>query len=61
MPSTYDWLSLVHAVSETCLYNFTEVFNMPAEDFLAYLGYVNEKRARERDEILKAKGSTKLA
>lgn len=42
------------------MYNFTDVFNMPAEDFLAYLGYINEKRARERDEILKAKGSTRL-
>lgn len=42
------------------MYNFTQVYEMPAADFMAYLAYINEKRARERDEILKAKGSTRL-
>lgn len=56
----YDWLNLVQAVSETTLLNFNEVFEMPITDFLAYLTYINDKRNRERAELMRAKGSIKL-
>ena len=60
-PTTYDWLNLVGAVHEETGFNFDEVFNSPARDFIAYLAYINEKRSRQEAEIRKMKGQTRLA
>ena len=54
-------MSLVGAVHEETGFNFDEVFNSPARDFIAYLAYINEKRSRQEAEIRKMKGQTRLA
>ena len=59
-PTTYDWLNLVEAVSETTRFDFDKVFESPVRDFIAYLAYINEKRSRERAEVLRLKGSTSI-
>lgn len=50
----------MEAVSETTGFDFDKVFESPARDFIAYLAYINEKRARERAEVLRLKGSTSI-
>lgn len=48
-------------MSETTRFDFDKVFESPASDFLAYLSYINEKRAREKAEILKLRGQQRIA
>jgi hypothetical protein len=48
-------------VHEETGFNFNEVFESPASDFLAYLAYINEKRSREQAEIRKLKGQMRIA
>lgn len=50
----------MEAVSETTRFDFDKVFDSPARDFIAYLAYINEKRGRERAELLRLKGQTRI-
>ena len=42
-------------------FNFSEVFELPATDFLAYLAFINEKRSRQEAEVRKLKNMTRIA
>ena len=42
-------------------FNFAEVFELPAIEFISYLAFINEKRARREADIRKLKGQTRIA
>lgn len=48
-------------VHEETGFNFNEVFYLPVTDFLAYLAFINEKRARQEAELMKLKNQTRIA
>ena len=59
-PSTFDWLNMISAVHEETGYNFGQVYELPAIEFLTYLAYINNKREREQAEILRLKNQTRI-
>ena len=47
----YVWFNNIEAVSEVTRLNWDEIFDMKAQDYLAYLAYVKEKARREEIRI----------
>ena len=42
-------MEMISAVAELTKFNFEEIFQMPAQDFIVYIKFVNERNRREAE------------
>lgn len=50
----------MEAVAEVTRLDFTQIYEMPAIEFLSYACYVNYKRRREEQQIKEFKAKNKI-
>ena len=47
------WLACIEAVKDLTGFNFERVMNMPAIEFFTYLSYINYKKRKEEQQLIK--------